>query len=47
MKYYVLQCDDDFVKCTHDLNEARKWRDDFIANGIESYIVDIDNNLIY
>lgn len=44
-EYYVW-CDDDCQNKTDSLEEAKKWRDEFVADGRASWIVDSDNNYI-
>jgi hypothetical protein len=44
-EYYVW-CDDDCQNKTGSLEEAKKWRDAFIADGRASWIIDSDNNYI-
>ena len=46
MNYYVWN-DDDCSNVTEDINEARTWRDEFLAEGQDSYIVDEDNEIVY
>lgn len=44
-EYYVW-CDDDCQNKTRSLDEAKKWRDEFIADGRASWIIDSENNYI-
>ncbi len=44
-EYYVW-CDDDCQNKTSSLEEAKKWRDEFVAQGRASWIVDSNNRYI-
>lgn len=43
---YHVWCDDDCQNKTSSLEEAKKWRDWFVADGRTSWIVDSDGNYI-
>ena len=43
---YYVWCDDDCQNKTSSLDEAKKWRDEFVADGRSSWIIDSDNNYI-
>jgi hypothetical protein len=45
MKFYVW-CDSDCENATEDLEEARRWEKEFLDEGRDAYIVDIDNIVV-
>lgn len=46
VEYYVWHGEGECDNKTFNLEEARQWRDEFIAEGVGSYITDVDNNVI-
>lgn len=45
-KEYYVWCDDDCENKTSSLIEAKKWRDEFLAEGRDSWIIDDNGNYI-
>jgi hypothetical protein len=44
--WFYVWVDDDCPDKTESLELAREWRDEFLREGRDSYIVDEDNNLV-
>lgn len=44
---YYVWCDEHCDNSTEDLAEAKRWCDEFLAEGRDAYVVDADNRVVY
>lgn len=45
-RWYYVWVDEDCPDKTNDIDEAIRWRDEFRAEGHDSYIVNEDNEMV-